>query len=323
MTGRFDDLTGMRFGYLTVESRAPDRPRGKNGKKRVMWNCLCDCGNHSVVDAAKLKSGKIKSCGCKRREFLSAEKLDDLVGKRFGRLIVVSRLGSHVKPSGGTDPKWKCICDCGTECVKTSQGLKKSGRSASCGCLKSEITSKIKTKDLTGMVFGSLTVIQRVENHKLDCGASNVRYLCRCSCGNFTYSDAGVLRNGNKKSCGCIKHSFGEACVEDELRKRDVEFKTEYTFPDLRSDKNRPLRFDFAIFNNGNLDFLIEYQGAQHYIVQKNPYFGQQQREITDEQKEEYCIAHGIPLYKIKYNQSVKDELNKILDTHVNSVPSV
>lgn len=46
----------------------------------------------------------------------------------------------------------------------------------------------------------------------------------------------------------------------------DVDFKEEYEFPGLRAPSGRVLRFDFAVFDgDGNLDFLIEYQGKQHY----------------------------------------------------------
>lgn len=57
----FQDLTGCRFGRLTVISRAEN----KNGK--VVWHCKCDCGNESDVYATCLKSGNTKSCGCYQR----------------------------------------------------------------------------------------------------------------------------------------------------------------------------------------------------------------------------------------------------------------
>lgn len=61
----FEDLTGQKFGRLTVVSRAENR---KNNGAR--WNCVCDCGNPEMVTVAAthLKRGKIKSCGCYMRE---------------------------------------------------------------------------------------------------------------------------------------------------------------------------------------------------------------------------------------------------------------
>ena len=58
----FDNLTGRRFGRLTVISESD------NDKSKIMWLCKCDCGNDKIVAANDLKSGHTKSCGC-----LSAE----------------------------------------------------------------------------------------------------------------------------------------------------------------------------------------------------------------------------------------------------------
>lgn len=55
---RFIDLTGQRFGRLTVDKRV-----GNNGK-RVAWLCQCDCGKETVVNADKLRCGRTTSCGC-------------------------------------------------------------------------------------------------------------------------------------------------------------------------------------------------------------------------------------------------------------------
>lgn len=60
-----EDLTGQRFGLLTVESFSDEVwVHQKTGKRRVMWNCSCDCGSTLVVTAQSLKSGNTSSCGC-------------------------------------------------------------------------------------------------------------------------------------------------------------------------------------------------------------------------------------------------------------------
>lgn len=58
-----------------------------------------------------------------------------------------------------------------------------------------------KVKDLTGMVFGRLTVTEfaGVNNHK------QARWLCTCDCGNETVVDGDNLRRGNTASCGCLQ----------------------------------------------------------------------------------------------------------------------
>lgn len=52
------DLTGERFGRLTVIRRTGKDERG------VLWECLCDCGNTKIVVGKNLRSGRTQSCGC-------------------------------------------------------------------------------------------------------------------------------------------------------------------------------------------------------------------------------------------------------------------
>lgn len=54
------DLTGMKFGNLTVISRDYTKP-ARNYK--TFWKCLCDCGKETIVSADKLRGGHTKSCG--------------------------------------------------------------------------------------------------------------------------------------------------------------------------------------------------------------------------------------------------------------------
>lgn len=58
------DLTGMRFGRLTVV--------GDDGRRThrnvIMWHCICDCGNHKYVPTDYLTSGDTRSCGCLFKE---------------------------------------------------------------------------------------------------------------------------------------------------------------------------------------------------------------------------------------------------------------
>ena len=63
-----------------------------------------------------------------------------------------------------------------------------------------------------------------------------------------------------------MKSSRGEIKICDILDAAGLVYKEEYSFPDLISTSGRPLRFDFCVFDdNGDIDFLIEYQGQQHY----------------------------------------------------------
>ena len=63
---RVKDLTGQRFGRLTVIKRVENN---KHGKAR--WLCKCDCGNETIVLGASLSNGTTTSCGCYNRERVS------------------------------------------------------------------------------------------------------------------------------------------------------------------------------------------------------------------------------------------------------------
>jgi hypothetical protein len=64
----FRDLTGQRFGRLTVLERA------ENMGAETAWLCACDCGGRSVVRRNCLLPGLTKSCGCLQPEVAAAAK---------------------------------------------------------------------------------------------------------------------------------------------------------------------------------------------------------------------------------------------------------
>lgn len=78
--GKFIDITGKRYGYLTVIKRVA------NKKKKVMWLCRCDCGNEKIISGNSLRTGLTKSCGCKTQALISQTKtgrnFNDLLGSR-------------------------------------------------------------------------------------------------------------------------------------------------------------------------------------------------------------------------------------------------
>lgn len=53
-------IIGQKFDMLTVIEELPER---KNG--RIMYKCLCDCGNYTTVSSHHLLQGQIGSCGCR------------------------------------------------------------------------------------------------------------------------------------------------------------------------------------------------------------------------------------------------------------------
>lgn len=115
----------------------------------------------------------------------------DLTGKQFGRLRVLSRAMND--KSGGA--RYLCICDCGGQTTSSAADLRR-GASKSCGC-----ATKFALHDLTGRRFGLLTAKELVGRDK----RGQVRWLCICDCGKASVVGANNLRSGRTRSCGCLK----------------------------------------------------------------------------------------------------------------------
>lgn len=101
-----------------------------------------------------------------------------------------------------------------------------------------------------------------------------------------------------------MRASSGERKIYDVLVSHGISFIEEYEFADLISTSGRRLRFDFAVFDDrGRLDFLIEFQGKQHY--QPVNHFGgkrgMQKQRYNDSMKRRYCMMHNINLVVIPY----------------------
>ena len=103
-----------------------------------------------------------------------------------------------------------------------------------------------------------------------------------------------------------MRASRGEIKIEEILIAAELNFKMEYIFPDLKSENGRPLRFDFVIFDDdGYIDFIIEYQGRQHYEASSK--FGGKrglyQQQHNDNKKRRFCALHDFKLVEIPYTE--------------------
>lgn len=127
---------------------------------------------------------------------------ENLIGQRFGKLVVKELLPS----STSGHRRWSCLCDCGNMHVVTTGNLK-NGHTISCGCVKSP--------DLTGKVFGKLTVLGRTkEKHK----RGNTLYTvwkCRCECGEIVYRISSSLNNSKERMCiNCLRNSNAKSMTK-------------------------------------------------------------------------------------------------------------
>lgn len=108
-----------------------------------------------------------------------------------------------------------------------------------------------KFKDLTGLKFGKLRVLERAgyDNHK------KILWRCACDCGNFTVTHGRDLVNGHCKSCGCALN---------ERRREEGKYKG-------LSD-TRPFRIWKGMIsrcNNPNNDSFSDYGGRGIFVCKE------------------------------------------------------
>lgn len=275
------DLIGKVFGKYTVIEFAYI----KNYKS--YWKCVDTEGNYNIVSRNNLVS------------IYSKEKTDAMIGKRFGKLIVLSCNNAK------GEKVYHCKCDCGNECDKVGWKLR-NGHIKSCGncnhigeeynkvkiigqISKGKVICKCpycgkefqssyrlitsgrvkscgcqskKYKDLTNMRFGKLTVIS-------DTGktyAGNHIWHCKCDCGNEVDVRSNNLMRGETNSCGCLSVNFSGSSCENEIKSYISTLVDEVPKKEKVLD-GKEIDLYYEKFNIG-----IEYNGSAYHASVNNIY---------------------------------------------------
>lgn len=241
------------------------------------------------------------------------------VGDIFG---IQKVLEINVKNPNTKRHENSCKCEC-LLCHRISYRQKyllKNGVASSCICRKSENATKRNFNQSSvaiNNVYGNLIVREFLGFRYQQRGRKESWYRCECTnCGNLNYEVSGNnLQSGNCKSCGCVS-SRGETVIAKILTENNIQFKKQYTFKDLK-DKGL-LRFDFAIFNNcGELLFLIEFDGRQHYYGPDAKWRESDSFEeirYRDSLKNEYCKNNHIKLKRIPYTEINNITIDNLFD---------
>lgn len=174
-------------------------------------------------------------------------KVDDLTGKKFGRLTAIGYIGQS---------KWRCVCECGNTSETKASALK-SGKSKSCGCLAKEQAAKngqLSIMDLKGKRFGKLKVIEY---------AGKSTWKCLCDCGNTCYVAQNNLtrKNNGTKSCGCLVNL-------DKANKENIQEDTNIGLikSDKVSSRNKTTGVKGVYFCNGKYRTYISFQHKRYYL---------------------------------------------------------
>lgn len=144
-----------------------------------------------------------------------ADLLEALGGKAtFGRLSVVGWGDWYVSPSKQKIRRVVCVCTCGNH-KSILPGNLRNGHAASCGCLRREAhhcRGRVrKPLDLLESMggrtrFGRLTPVAWGELEPYGNNGKRLRrVVCKCDCGTLKKVEAGSLRAGVTRSCGCLR----------------------------------------------------------------------------------------------------------------------
>lgn len=146
-----------------------------------------------------------------------------------------------------------------------------------------------------------------------DGGSKLMKYKC-LKCGNENVKRAEKLRTSGCPICHGV-FSLGEQTVEEYLIEKEYSYEMQYKFETLKM--NGVLRYDFAVFKDGKLSFLIEYDGRQHFEV-IDSWGGIEELKRTqasDKMKSGFAKENNIPLIRIKYTcRDIKKEIEKEIE---------
>lgn len=127
-----ENLVGKKFGDLVVtdlDYEATAATKEKYGKRMLKWKCKCvKCQGETSKFKFELNHlAANHSSGCGHCYGIN------LIGQKFGRLIVIKDLGTK----GYGERYWECICECGNH-INVSHASLFRGNTKSCGCLHRE-----------------------------------------------------------------------------------------------------------------------------------------------------------------------------------------
>jgi hypothetical protein len=196
---KFIDLTGQRFGKLIAIEKS------NNKGKKIVWKCLCDCGEFHYVTTSNLRSGHIKHCSnCEKERF---NRRKDYTGKKYNKLTIIEMLWNY---NGQRRTYCRALCDCGKEIITNVEKVT-SGHTKSCGCYNIESIIKRNSTNIDGQKFGKLLVIATMPKYN-----SNRSFCrCKCECGNETIAAKSDIVSGHTKSCGCLNNKGNENRATD------------------------------------------------------------------------------------------------------------
>ena len=271
---------------------------------------MCKCGNVFSATLNNFINANQRQCKIcskiqtiKKQKYTIAEINDVLLQTKTGCVCV-----SDSYKSCKDHLEFKCSC--GNHFTTSWDIVNRSGQNYCWECKSKFLNeaTKLPYADVKKRVsnFGFKLLSKEYTN--------NSSYLkLKCDKGHIFHKSLSNLERNS--ACSFCTGSVNEKRISKYLDDSSANYKTEYSFSDLISDKGKLLRYDFAIFKNDILTHLIEYDGEFHFMEISISVDGMELLKYHDRLKNEYCLKHNITLVRIPYwdRDSIEEILNDIL----------
>lgn len=293
-------------------------------KTKMLFKCNCGNEFETTFERFRLKNKRqCNQCGVKNQVVKQALSFDEV--KMFvennSECILLSENFTNTKE------KLEFKCMCGNIFYKSFEKFKS----------KNKMCKECSYKEISeNQIFDYLYVQTYIESKNCSLLSQTYRSCedrlkIQCPCGELYNTSFNYFKNYNQIRCKrCTnKMSKGEIIIEDYLRNNNINFEPQYTFEDLKANNNKQkLKFDFAVFIDKKLHYLIEFDGKQH--SQSVDFFGGEESfkvlQDNDNKKNNYCDTNKIKLIRIPYKhlKNIDSILEKSLKVNYdNTVPSL
>ena len=215
---------------------------------------------------------------------------------------------SFVEIKGNNKTKVKIKCNtCGTV---FEQKINNHLNGQGCPECAKRQRAKFKTKTAEDVIKEFIEVHgNKYSYDKVEYKGDKIKVTITCP----IHGDFPMTPNNHKAGQGCP--SCNQSHIEEQtkllLEKNNIRFEPQKRFSWLRNKRKMPLDFYLPEYNAA-----IECQGIQHYETSGN-IFTKEKVEYTQQNdilKYNLCIEHGILIYYVKYNDSVEERINEILN---------
>lgn len=154
-----------------------------------------------------------------------------------------------------------------------------------------------KYTDITGQRFNRLLVIKRAEDRIKNDGRHEIRWMCKCDCGNVIYTNYHSLVSGNTKSCGCLrKEVMTEKNTKHSCASRDNKDRLYGVWLGMKARCYNPNNVHYNIYGGKGIVVCDEWRND--YIAFKNWAYSNGYDENADSYQ---CTIDRIDLSKGYY----------------------